>query len=335
LQWTRRPLYFIASVLLAILILVCVGSTISGADDMPFGLYDPAGISDLSKNLTATKRFKVRVYQDLDLAKADLARHTIVALANVSQDPLEDSVEVLTVGNNPLIDQQISTGLLVVLTSGSGELNLPIHSKSLVQVDFGLRDYISAGLVAYLCYVLASMNLGFSWIYEWMEKTYRQIVLAPKGLDAAIAAKMMAVTLEASLVLWLAIAVTAPIISYKVGNNLGGLIGVTILAVFTFASIGLCFACLLKTIRVYTMTVTILGVSLMFVSGIISPIKAMPIWEQRVAYALPMYYAADLFKGVMLGVPADFVRDILLLLAWSVGGLLLARTLLTHNKATI
>jgi hypothetical protein len=127
LQWTRRPLYFIASVLLAILILVCVGSTISGADDMPFGLYDPAGISDLSKNLTATKRFKVRVYQDLDLAKADLARHTIVALANVSQDPLEDSVEVLTVGNNPLIDQQISTGLLVVLTSGSGELNLPIH----------------------------------------------------------------------------------------------------------------------------------------------------------------------------------------------------------------
>jgi len=65
LQWTRRPLYFIASVLLAILILVCVGSTMSGADNMPFGLYDPAGISDLSKNLTATKRFRVNVYQDL------------------------------------------------------------------------------------------------------------------------------------------------------------------------------------------------------------------------------------------------------------------------------
>ncbi len=221
------------------------------------------------------------------------------------------------------------------MTSGTGELNLPIHSKSLVQVDFGVRDYISAGLVAYLCYVLASMNLGFSWIYEWMEKTYRQIVLAPRGLDAAIIAKMTTVTLEASMVLWLAVAVTSPAIGYQIGTNLGGLIGVTMLSVFAFASIGLCFACLLKTIRVYTMTVTILGVSLMFVSGIITPIKAMPMWEQRVAYALPMYYAADLFKGVMLGVPADFVRDILLLLGWSLGGLFLARTLLTRNKATI
>jgi hypothetical protein len=335
LQWTRRPLYFIASVLLAILILVCVGSTMSGADHMPFGLYDPGGISDLSKNLTATKRFKVTVYQDLDQAKGDLAKQKIVALANVSQDPLEDSVEILSAGNNPLIDQQISTGLLAVLTSGTSDLNLPIHSKSLVQVDFGLRDYISAGLVAYLCYVLASMNLGFSWIYEWMEKTYRQIVLAPRGLEAAIVAKMTTVTLEASLVLWLAIAVTSPVIGFAIGTNLGGLIGATILSVFTFASLGLCFACLLKTIRVYTMTVTILGVSLMFVSGIISPIKAMPIWEQKVAYTLPMYYAADLFKGVMLGVPTDFGRDILILLGWSLCGLLLARTLLTRNKASV
>jgi len=198
-----------------------------------------------------------------------------------------------------------------------------------------VRDYISSGLVAYLCYVLSSMNLGFSWIYEWMEKTYRQIVLAPMGLDAAIVAKMTTVTLEASMVLWLAMAATAPFVGYTLGHNFGGLIGVTVLAIFTFASIGLCFACLLKTIRVYTMTVTILGVALMFVSGIISPIKAMPIWEQKVAYFLPMYYAADMFKGVMLGIPADFYRDILLLAGWAVGGLIVSRTLLTRNKANI
>jgi hypothetical protein len=335
LQWTRRPLYFIASVLLAVLILVCVGSTLSGADDMPFGLYDPAGISDLSKNLTATKRFKVRIYQDLNRGRGDLARQKIVALANVSQDPLEDSVQILTAGNNPLIDQQISTGLLAVLTSSADQLNLPIHSESLEHVSFGLRDYISAGLISYLCYVLASMNLGFSWIYEWMEKTYRQIVLAPKGLDAAIAAKMITVTLEASLVLWLAMALTAPVVGYTLGSNLGGLVGATMLSVFTFACVGLCFACVLKTIRVYTMTVTILGVALMFVSGIITPMKAMPIWEQRIAGALPMYYAADLTKGVILGTPADFGRDILILLAWSAFGLLLSRAILVRNKASM
>ena len=335
LQWTRRPLYFIASVLLAVLILVCVGSTFAGADDMPFGLYDPAGISDLTKNLTATRRFRVRVYEDLQHGKADLAKQKIVALANVSQDPLEDSVQILTTGNNPLIDQQISSGLLAVLTSGSDQLNLPIHSETLEHVNFSLKDYISAGLISYLCYVLASMNLGFSWIYEWMEKTYRQIVLAPRGLDAAIVAKMITVTLEASLVLWLAIALTAPIVGYTLGHNLLGLLGATMLSVFTFACVGLSFACLLKTIRVYTMTVTILGVALMFVSGIITPMKAMPIWEQKIASFLPMYYAADLTKGVILSTPADFSKDILILLSWALLGLAFSRAVLTRSKANM
>lgn len=101
---------------LAILILVCVGNTISGADDMPFGLYDPAGISELSKHFTDTKRFRVRIYDDLEKAKGDLAREKIVALANVSQDPLEIRYK-FSGGNNPLIDDQIAMGLLAVLTS--------------------------------------------------------------------------------------------------------------------------------------------------------------------------------------------------------------------------
>lgn len=335
LQWTRRPLYFIASVLLAILILVCVGNTISGANDMPFGLYDPAGISELSKHLTDTKRFRVRVYESLERAKTDLAHEKIVALANVSQDPLEDSVQILSSGNNPLIDDQISMGLLAVLTQRAKELSIPLHSAALFQVNFGLRDYITSGLAAYLCYVLASMNVGFSWIYEWMERTYRQIVLAPGGLNAAIVAKTLTVTLEAALVLWLALVITSPIVGFTLGSNFFGLVGATLLSCFTFACIGLCFACVLKTIRIYTMTVSILGVALMFVSGIITPVKAMPGWEQRIATALPMYYAADMTKGVMLGIPADYYRDILVLIGWSVCALVIARTLLIRSKASI
>lgn len=335
LQWTRRPLYFFASVLLAVLILVCVGNTISGANDMPFGLYDPAGISELSKHLTETKRFKVKVYEDLEQAKGDLAHDKIVALANVSQDPLEDSVQILSSGTNPLIDDQISMGLLAVLTQRAKELSLPLHSAALFQVDFGLRDYITAGLTAYLCYVLASMNLGFSWIYEWMERTYRQIVHAPGGLDAAIAAKTVTVTLEAALVLWMALAITAPVAGFTLGDNFAGLVGSTLLSVFTFASIGLCFACVLRTIRIYTMTVSILGVFLMFVSGIITPVKAMPGWEQSLAVVLPMYYAADLTKAAMLGIPADYSRDILVLLGWSFAGLAISRVILVRNKASM
>jgi len=335
LQWTRRPLYFISSILLAVLIISLVGNTLSGATSIPFGVYDPAGVSQLSKHLADAKKFHVTTYDDLHKAESDLAVGHIVALANVSQDPLEDSVQVVTEGHNPLVDDQISMGLLNVLTQKATELNLPLHTAVLFPVNFSLRDYITPGLAAYLCYVLASMNLGFSWIYEWTEKTYRQIILAPNGLQSAIAAKTFTVTVEAATVLWIALCLTAPTNGFTLGHNFPGLVGTTLASVFAFTCIGLAAACLLKTIRIYTMTVSIVGVALMFASGIIIPVEAMPQWEQFCAKALPMYYSADAFKGVMLGVPASYLKDFLVLLAWAAAGLTFAAVLLHKRKAAM
>jgi ABC-type multidrug transport system permease subunit len=335
LQWTRRPLYFISSILLAILIITAVGNTLAGADNMPFGLYDPAGISQLGQDLQKSKRFSVHDYNDLESAKSDLAHGKIVALANVSQDPLEDSIQILTEGHNLLVDDQISMGLLSVLTSQAKELNLPLHSAAMFPSSLSLRDFVTPGLAAYLCYVLAGMNLGFAWIYEWMERTYRQIILAPHGLEAAIAAKTTTVTVEASVVLWLALVLTRPVVGYTLGDNFLGLVATTMLSMFCFTCIGLGAACILRTIRIYTMTVSIVGVALMFVSGIIIPVEAMPFWEQICAKALPMYYSADAFKGVMLATPADYIRDAIVLSGWAIAGLTTATILLHRRKAAL
>lgn len=335
LQWTRRPLYFIASILLATLIISVVGNTVIGASHMPFGLYDPASVSDLSKELTESDRFKVYQYDDLKEGEADLVSGKIVALASVSQDPLEDSVDIITEGHNPMIDDQISMGLLSALTSKSAGLNLPVHSMSLFPTKISLRDFVTPGLAAYLCYVLASMNLGFSWIYEWMEKTYRQIVLAPNGLRSAIIAKTLTVTIEASVVLWLALCITAPLVGFRLGNNFPGLVLCTLLSMYCFTCVGLGAACLLRTIRIYTMTVSIAGVALMFASGIVIPVEAMPAWEQFQARLFPMYYSADAFKGVMLGVPADYVRDAVALICWAAAGLAFSTFILHRRKAAM
>lgn len=333
LQWTRRPLYFISSSLLAVLIISAVGNTVAGSNDMPFGLYDPEHVSELSKQLEASKRFNVVNYEELDAAKSDLVKGKIVALAIVDQGVLEDKVQILSEGYNPLIDDKISMGLLKALTQRSGDLDLPIESNALFKVDYTLRDYVTPGLAAYLCYVLACMNLGFSWIYEWMEKTYRQIILAPHGLRAAIIAKTFTVTVEASLVLWLGLSLTSQVMGFTIGHNFLGLVGVTLLSMFTFTCVGLSVACFLRTIRIYTMTISIAGVALMFVSGVVVPVEGMPLWEQYFAKAFPMYYAADAFKGVMLSVPADYGRDAMVLLAWAACTLTFAVITLKQRQA--
>ena len=302
---------------------------------MPFGLYDPGDASQLDKQLEASKKFRVVKYATLEDAKTALREGRIVALANVDQDLLEDSVQIMSLGYNPLVDDQISMGLLNALTQKSGELNLPITSGTLFPVNFTLRDYMTPGLAAYLCYVLACMNLGFSWIYEWMEKTYRQIILTPNGLRSAIIAKTFTVTIEASLVLLLALFATAPFIGTHLGHNLPGLIGVTLLSMFCFTCLGLGVASLLRTIRIYTMTISIFGVAVMFVSGIIVPVEGMPLWEQCFARSFPMYYSADAFKGVMLGIPAHYGMDVLVLLAWAAVGLFVGALLLKNRQAAL
>jgi ABC-2 type transport system permease protein len=177
------------------------------------------------------------------------------------------------------------------------------------------------------------MNLGFSWIYEWMERTYRQIILAPHGLRSAIVAKTFTVTVEASVVLWLAMVITAPIVGFTLGNNFPGLVGCTVLSMFCFTCLGLCAACFLRTIRIYTMTISIAGVALMFASGVVIPVEAMPTWEQICARALPMYYSVDVFKGVMLSTPADYFRDCLVLITWAIIGLVFAALILRRNES--
>lgn len=335
LQWTRRPLYFISSVMLAILIISAVGNTVAGANDMPFGLYDPDNVSDLSAQLTASKKFNVVLYDNIDNAKRDLIKGKIVALADVDQGLIEDKVQILTDGYNPLIDYQISMGLLKALTQRSGQLHLPLQSATLFQVNFSLRDYVTPGLAAYLCYVLACMNLGFSWIYEWTEKTYRQIILAPHGLKAAIVAKTLTVTVEASLVFWLALCLTSRVVGFTIGHNFLGIVWVTLLSMFCFTCLGLLVACFLRTIRIYTMTISIAGVALMFVSGVVVPVEGMPLWEQCFAQAFPMYYAADAFKGVILAVPAEYGRDCIVLIAWAAVTLSLAAIMLRRRQAAL
>jgi len=125
------------------------------------------------------------------------------------------------------------------------------------------------------------------------------------GLQAAIVAKTFTVTVEASVVLWLADDYHRANRRLYARHNYLGLVGNTLLSMFCFTCIGLGAACLLRTIRIYTMCISIVGVALMFVSGIIIPVEAMPHWEQICAKLLPMYYSADAFKGVMLSTPAD------------------------------
>ena len=275
------------------------------------------------------------LYDNLEKARVDLFNGKIVALAEVDQDLLEDSVRIVTEGHNPLVDDQIALGILSAITDKTSDLNLPLDTVSIFPSSFSLRDYITPGLIGYLCYVLACMNLGFSWIYEWMEKTYRQIVLSPNGLRSAIIAKTLSVTLEASLVLWLAMIITSPISGYTLGNNFLGIVGVTLISTFCFACMGLGMACLLKTIRIYTMTITVFGVAIMFASGIILPVEGMPLWEQFVARSFPMYYAADAFKGVMLGIPANYSLDFLILTGWALAGISFASVMLTRRQATL
>jgi ABC-2 type transport system permease protein len=68
------------------------------------------------------------------------------------------------------------------------------------------------------------------------------------------------------------------------------------------------------------MLVILLQFPMMFLSGIIFPISQLPGWMQWIGRAMPLYYAADALRKVMiLNVGLDVIwSDLVILVAYSI-----------------
>ena len=103
-------------------------------------------------------------------------------------------------------------------------------------------------------------------------------------------------------------------------GNILLVIGLLLLGVFSFVGLGIALTSLAKDQETATMIMMTIMFPMMFLSGIFFPVKMMPGFMQTISSFLPLTYASDAMRKVMVlgaGVP-QITTDLLVLIIFGI-----------------
>jgi ABC-2 type transport system permease protein len=126
------------------------------------------------------------------------------------------------------------------------------------------------------------------------------IMVAPISRNAIVAGKMMSQTVRGMIQAFIILGLSMVLFGVKVYGSPLLMVGVLLLGVASFAGIGIIATSIAPEQETATMMMLLLQFPMMFLSGILFPMDQLPGWLQWVGKALPLYYAADALRKVMV-----------------------------------
>ena len=182
-------------------------------------------------------------------------------------------------------------------------------------------EYLASGSVAVSAALAATFEALYS-AYSRMQvqKTWDSIMNAPVALDDIVFAEMLWAALKALLSVS---AILIVIFVLGISRAPTMLLALPVLGFvgITFASIALVFNAVAKGYDFFTYYFTLVITPMTFLSGVYFPIAQMPPWLQGVAHVLPLTYAVELVRPLVIGrSPEQVLLPLAVLAAYAVGG---------------
>ena len=246
-------------------------------------------------------------------------------------DGSDPSIANTALSSAQLIAQSYSTRLLGEKLARSGlnlELQLPVDVRTTVWYN---PDMISAyfmipGVIAMILFAITAILTASSVVREREHGTIEQLIVTPIRPWELVVGKILPYVL---LGLFDALEVIA-FGHWWFGVPLRGsllLIGmVSALFMLSGLGIGLFVSTIANTQQEALMTVYMMLIPAIFLSGFLFPISNMPIWLQVISYAIPMRYFLNIIRVLMLkGVGLESIRsDVIALVIFGVALMSLA-----------
>ncbi|MGW6009364.1 ABC transporter permease [Streptomyces sp. NPDC055210] len=197
-----------------------------------------------------------------------------------------------------------------------------------------------AGFAAYLLFQIGLVNLPQILVTEREEGTLLRLRATPGGIPAYLVAKTLLVVVVAVGTLTLLLAVAALLADGPLPHGPGGwltLLWVTTLGLLAVVPLGAAIGAVLPNPREALALIMLPTMGLLFTSGTVFPITALPVPVQQVAAVFPLKWMAQGLRSALLPDTArtaevagswELPMVALVLTAWSVLGFLLAVPLL-------
>jgi len=161
-------------------------------------------------------------------------------------------------------------------------------------------EFLAPGFMALTVVMGTLTGLGSAISREKEQGTMDGIMVAPIPRNAIVAGKMMAQTVRGLIQGFLILGLSMLLFGVQVYGSPVLMVIVMLLGVASFSGIGLIITSLAPEQETAQMMMVLLQFPMMFLSGLLFPMEQLPGWLQYVGKSLPLYYAADALRKVIV-----------------------------------
>ncbi len=304
--------------------------------------FTPASMTTATLGLLATGDQQQSVlqqigsYAGIQLAQSKMMQDSgniysnYVALA--SQSAAQQKSAQITVS---LINSADSK--LAAVSSGAAQATSPVGVQILEPYGYGRKaiDFLLPAILATIIFQGATMGLGRAIAGERKDGSLTRVFLTPtSNVTIILGTQLFYLALEtvrSSFIIFIAML----LFGVSITGNVTDIIILIAIYAFGCTGVGMVLSVRTKTQEQYMAVGMLISLPVMFLSGVFFPVQTMPPILQSVAQFLPVTYAADALRGVMVkGFPLYLVLpDILALVIF--GTVTLTLSLLLFKRELV
>jgi ABC-2 type transport system permease protein len=182
-----------------------------------------------------------------------------------------------------------------------------IQTESVISGHFSYFDFIAPGIMAMTVMMSVMTGLPAAISHEREVGTLDGMMVAPINRLSIILGKTLAQTARGLLQGVIILGLATVLFGVTVHGSILLVFGLLLLGVFSFVGLGVVITSFAKDQETAMMIMMTLMFPMMFLSGVFFPIQQMPWYMQDISKLLPLTYASQALREVMVlgaGIPA-------------------------------
>lgn len=166
--------------------------------------------------------------------------------------------------------------------------------------DIDYIDFLLPGVLAMTMFMSSMLTMGNSIAGERERGELARLFMTPTSIPTVLSGKITSQVVKEMIRAIILIIAALLLFNVMIKGNFVLLLLVMLISVFCFVGFGMMFSATAKTQEDYIQIVMPIAMPMMFICGVFFPTETMPWILQKIAYILPLTYANDAFRGVML-----------------------------------
>ena len=301
--------------------------------------FTPASMTSATLALLATGDSQqstlqtIASYQGLGAAQAMMLRDAGVVYADYLKLARQSSVQ----GAQAALSANLissAQGRVEGISSQAQDASASVAANFIEPYGYGRRgiDYLLPAIIAMAIFQGATMNLGRAIAGEKKDGSLTRVFLTPTSNTTIVLGTQLFYLLLEVVRSSMMIVVAVLLFSVSISGSVVDIIAIIAIFAIGTTGVGMVLSVLTNSQEQYMALSMLVSMPIMFLSGVFFPVQTMPPILQGVAQFLPVTYAADALRGVMVKgfTLYQVMPDLLAMIAF--GALTLALSILLFKR---